>query len=129
LSILPSTPLVSTGVSGNSGARRLKGYEREEIIGQPYFTFFTQEDRDRSLPQKALETAASESRFETEGWRIRKDGSEFCASVVIDAVRNESGALIGFAKVTRDITEREEARRRLIESDPDQGRVVAVRNN
>jgi PAS domain S-box-containing protein len=104
-------------VSWNSGARRLKGYERQEIIGKPYATFFTPEDQERGLPQLALQTAATEGRFEAEGWRVRKDGSRFFALAVVDAVRDEDGELIGFAKITRDITERAETQRRLLESE------------
>lgn len=104
-------------VSWNSGARRLKGYEPEEIIGRPYSTFFTAEDVERGAPQLALETAARVGRFETTGWRVRKDGSRFWALAVLDAVRDASGALIGFAKITRDITERERAQQQLIESE------------
>ena len=97
----------------NSGARRFKGYEAEEIIGEHFSRFFTDEDRATGLPEKALRTAAEEGRFETEGWRVRKDGTRFWASVVIDPVRDPSGELIGFAKITRDITERREAERAL----------------
>ena len=86
------------GVSWNSGARRLKGYEPAEIIGA---TFFSAEDRERGLPATALHTAATVGRFEAEGWRIRKDGSRFWALAVVDAVRDEAGELIGFAKITR----------------------------
>jgi PAS domain S-box-containing protein len=103
--------------SWNSGARRLKGYEPAEIIGRPFETFFTPEDRERGLPQQALKTAAETGRFEAEGWRVRKDGSRFWALAVLDAVRDEAGELIGFAKITRDITEREQAHHRLIESE------------
>jgi PAS domain S-box-containing protein len=103
--------------SWNTGARRLKGYEPSEIIGRPFETFFTPEDRERGLPQHALKTAAETGRFEAEGWRVRKDGSRFWALAVLDAVRDEAGELIGFAKITRDITEREQAHHRLVESE------------
>ena len=99
--------------SWNSGAQRIKGYRPEEIIGEHFSRFYTAEDREADLPGKALETAAREGRFEKEGWRLRKDESRFCAHVVIDAIRSEDGELIGFAKVTRDITERVEAQRAL----------------
>jgi PAS domain S-box-containing protein len=104
-------------VSWNSGAQRLKGYEPTEIIGCPYATFFTPEDRARGLPQQALQTAAETGRFETEGWRVRKDGSRFWALAVVDAVREESGELVGFAMITRDMTERQQTYQRLVESE------------
>jgi PAS domain S-box-containing protein len=100
----------------NSGAERIKGYSADEIIGQHFSQFYTEEDRKAGLPQRALETAAQEGRFESEAWRVRKDGSRFCAFVVIDPIRNEEGELIGFAKVTRDVTERAEAQRILKET-------------
>ena len=92
----------------NSGAKRIKGYLDNEIIGSHFSRFYTEEDRKQLLPSRALSTAASEGRFENEGWRVRKDGSHFWAHVVIDAIHNDMGELIGFAKVTRDITERRE---------------------
>ncbi|MEI4483344.1 MULTISPECIES: hybrid sensor histidine kinase/response regulator [unclassified Phyllobacterium] len=93
-------------VSWNARAERIKGYSPEEIIGSHFSKFYTDEDLHDNLPNTALTTAAKEGRFEKEGWRVRKDGSRFLANVIIDAVRNEAGELIGFAKVTRDITER-----------------------
>jgi PAS domain S-box-containing protein len=99
--------------SWNLGAQRIKGYQPEEIIGQHFSSFYTEEDRADELPRKALETAAAEGRFEKEGWRIRKDGTRFWASVIIDAIRNAEGELLGFAKVTRDITEKRESQRAL----------------
>ena len=101
----------------NSGAEKLKGYGPKEIIGRSFADFYTPEDRDLRLPQKGLDVAARIGRFETEGWRIRKDGTRFWALVVIDAVRNEAGELIGFAKVTRDLTERQFAQQSLVESE------------
>ncbi len=95
--------------SWNVGAERIKGYAAAKIIGQHFSRFYTAEDRQSGLPARALRTAAREGRFEGEGWRVRKDGGQFWASVVIDAIRDETGALIGFAKITRDITERREA--------------------
>lgn len=96
--------------SWNSGAQRNKGYLPEEVVGTHFSRFYTEEDRDAGLPAIALETAAREGRFEKkEGVRVRKDGSQFGANVVIDAVRNEDGTLFGFAKITRDITERKNA--------------------
>lgn len=93
-------------VSWNAGARRFKGYDPDEIIGQHFSRFYTPEDQAAGIPARALETAEHEGRFEAEGWRVRKDGTRFWASVVIDPIRNASGVLIGFAKVTRDLTER-----------------------
>jgi PAS domain S-box-containing protein len=101
----------------NAGARRIKGYEAQEIIGQHFSRFYTEEDRSAGVPQRALEQARTEGRFEAEGWRVRKDGSRFWASVVIDAIRDEDGTLVGFAKITRDITERREAQQALIDSE------------
>ena len=99
--------------SWNAGAERIKGYRPEEIIGRHFSQFYTEEDRQAGMPQIALETAARDGRFEKEGWRIRKDGSKFVANVVIDAIRAPDGKLLGFAKITRDITERREAERTL----------------
>ena len=97
----------------NIGAERIKGYRAEEIIGRHVSTFYTEEDRAADGPGRALALAAEEGRFETEAWRIRKDGSRFRAHVVIDAIRDDHGALLGFAKITRDVTERMEAQRAL----------------
>ncbi len=104
-------------VSWNPGAERFKGYKAEEIVGRHFSTFYTPEDRATDLPRRVLETAAREGRFESEGWRVRKDGSRFWASVVIDPIRDEGGVLIGFAKVTRDITERRAAQDALRQSE------------
>jgi len=93
----------------NLGAQRIKGYEAGEIIGSHFRRFYTAEDAAEGLPERSLDTAETEGRFETEGWRVRKDGSRFWANVVIDAIRDESGKLIGFAKITRDVTERKTA--------------------
>jgi PAS domain S-box-containing protein len=95
--------------SWNAGARRIKGYDAEEIIGEHFSRFYTPEDVEARLPWTALETARREGRFAAEGWRQRKDGARFWASVVIDPIRNDAGEVIGFAKVTRDLTERREA--------------------
>jgi PAS domain S-box-containing protein len=94
--------------SWNPGAERIKGYSTDEILGEHFSRFYTPEDLDAQVPAKALETAKREGRFTAEGWRLRKDGTRFWASVVIDAVK-ENGKVIGFAKVTRDLTERREA--------------------
>jgi PAS domain S-box-containing protein len=100
----------------NSGAERIKGYTAGEIVGQHFSRFYTPEDRAKNLPERALETALREKHFLTEGWRMRKDGSRFFASVVIDPIF-ENGTLIGFAKITRDITERRHARSELSDSE------------
>jgi PAS domain S-box-containing protein len=102
--------------SWNAGAQRIKGYRPEEIIGEHFSRFYAEEDRRAGVPRTALETAARDGRFEKEGWRIRKDGSKFMASVVIDPIRAPDGTLLGFAKITRDITERKEADRALQEA-------------
>jgi len=104
-------------LSWNSGARRLKGYEPDEIVGQSFTRFYTPEDREQGVPQRALAAAAAAGRYEIEGWRVRKDGSRFWALVVIDAVYDERGQIVGFAKVTRDLTERQMAQQHLLESE------------
>jgi PAS domain S-box-containing protein len=93
----------------NAGAERIKGYKAAEIVGQHFSTFYTEEDLAAGLPARALATALREGKFEGEGWRRRKDGTRFWASVVIDAIYDDAGQLTGFAKITRDITERREA--------------------
>jgi PAS domain S-box-containing protein len=100
-------------ISWNPGAERFKGYTAAEIIGEHFSRFYTEEDKKTGLPARALETAAREGKFEKEGWRVRKDGSHFWAHVIIDAIRDEQGELIGYAKITRDITERREAQQKL----------------
>jgi PAS domain S-box-containing protein len=109
--------------SWNSGARRLKGYDAPEIIGEHFSRFYTDEDRAKGEPQRGLATAEREGRFENEGWRVRKDGTRFWASIVLDAIRNDDSVLLGFAKVTRDVTDRrksqlelEQAREALFQS-------------
>ena len=99
--------------SWNLGAERIKGYLPEEIIGRHFSTFYTAEDRAAGLPQRGLDLARREGRFENEGWRVRKDGTRFRAHVVIDAIRGEDGEVIGFAKITRDVTERQAAQQAL----------------
>jgi PAS domain S-box-containing protein len=101
----------------NPGARRFKGYEAEEIIGRHFSTFFTEEDKAADLPGHILRTAAAEGRFESEGWRVRKDGTRFWAQVVVDPIVAEDGTLIGFAKITRDVTEKRAAERSLYQSE------------
>jgi len=99
-----------TVISWNPGARRFKGYEDHEIIGQSFSRFYTEEDRAAGLPERALRMAAEEGRFEKEGWRVRKDGTRFWAHVVIDPILNPAtGRVLGYAKVTRDLTERRQA--------------------
>jgi PAS domain S-box-containing protein len=102
--------------SWNAGAQRFKGYEADEIIGQHFSRFYTDEERDR-IPKLALETAEREGRFEAEGWRVRKDGSHFWANVVIDPIRDPKGNLVGFAKVTRDLTDKKAAQEELRRSE------------
>ena len=92
--------------SWNSGAKRLKGYEAEEIIGQNFSKFYTPEDVAANLPDRILETAAREGHYEAEGWRVRKDGGRFWSSVVVTSIRDEAGTLVGFSKITRDVTDR-----------------------
>jgi len=107
--------LNSSGIvtSWKPGAARLKGYPAEEIIGQHFSRFYTPEDQETGLPARALETASREGKFEAEGWRVRKDGSRFWAYVVIDPIRGPSGKIIGFAKITRDLSERKAAEQKL----------------
>jgi PAS domain S-box-containing protein len=93
-------------VTWNAGAERLKGYSRDEIVGEPFARFFTQQDVDEGLPARALATAAATGKFEAEGWRVRKDGSRFWALAVLDALKEADGQVVGFVKITRDLTER-----------------------
>ena len=93
-------------VSWNAGAERIKGYSKTEIIGKHFSMFYTPEDRAKRVPHHALTMAATLGKYEAEAWRVRKDGTQFWASVVIDAIYNEAGAVVGFAKITRDLTER-----------------------
>jgi PAS domain S-box-containing protein len=102
--------------SWNAGAARFKGYTADEIIGQHFSRFFTPEDRAADLPGRALRTALAEGKFESEGWRLRKDGTRFWANVVIDPIHDEQGGFVGFAKITRDVTERRAAQEALRES-------------
>jgi PAS domain S-box-containing protein len=96
----------------NEGARRIKGYEAEEIVGEHFSVFYTEEDVGRGHPEEELRIARAEGSYEEEGIRVRKDGSTFWANVLITALRDEEGSLRGFAKITRDITERKEAEER-----------------
>ncbi|HEY0258187.1 MAG TPA: PAS domain S-box protein, partial [Candidatus Methylacidiphilales bacterium] len=99
--------------SWNTGAERLTRYRADEIIGQHFSRFYGKKDLESDKPEMELEITAREGRFEEEGWRVRKDGSQFWASVIITALREESGALRGYAKVTRDLTERRRAEKEL----------------
>ena len=101
-------------VSWNAGARRIKGYEAEEIIGRHFSVFYPAEDLAAGKPTWELEVAAREGRLEDEGWRLRKDGTRFWANVIITALRDDSAQLVGFAKITRDLTERRLAEQRAI---------------
>ncbi|MGN8342522.1 PAS domain S-box protein [Pseudomonas sp. SMV71] len=104
--------------SWNSGARRFKGYEESEILGQHFSRFYTDQDRADGLPQRALDTAMREGRFEGEGWRVRKDGTLFWSHVVIDPIiDSQTGQLLGFAKITRDLTDRKMAEETLKQSE------------
>jgi PAS domain S-box-containing protein len=100
-------------VTWNAGAKRINGYEAYEIVGQHFSRFYTQEAIETDHPQHELEVARREGRYEEEGWRVRKDGSRYLASVVITTLYDEDGTLRGFGKVTRDITERKRAERDL----------------
>ncbi len=97
----------------NTGAQRIKGYAASEIIGRHFEQFYTEQDRAAGIPAKALQTAIREGKFEAEGLRVRKGGTTFWASVVINPIRDEKGELLGFAKITRDITERKQAQEAL----------------
>ena len=92
----------------NTGAQRIKGYAAEDIVGQHYRRFYTEEDRKAGAPERALAIARDSGKFETEGWRVRKDGTRFWASAVINRITDKEGRLIGYAKVTRDVSERRE---------------------
>ncbi|MGC3986815.1 MAG: PAS domain S-box protein [Pseudorhodoferax sp.] len=97
----------------NAGAQRIKGYSAAEVVGTHFSRFYRAEDRARDEPANALATAAREGRFEAEGWRVRKDGSQFRANVVIDAIRDDDGRIVGFAKITRDVTAQRAAQQAL----------------
>ena len=103
--------------SWNAGAERIKGFATEEVIGKHFSIFYTDEDRDAGRPEQVLETARREGRFAGEGWRVRKDGTRFWANVVVDRITAEDGKLIGFAKITRDMTQQREAQQALLEAE------------
>jgi PAS domain S-box-containing protein len=107
---------VGTVVSWNPGAERIKGYAAREIIGEHFSCFYTEEDRLKGIPKAALAAASRDGQYEMEGWRVRKGGGRFWASVVIDAIRDPTGQILGFAKVTRDLTERRANEERLRQS-------------
>ena len=130
-------------VTWNPGAERIKGYSAEEIIGQHFSKFYTPEDIEHGIPAEQLKRAAETGRTEDEGWRVRKDGSHFWANAIVTAIRGKDGDLVGFAKITRDFTERQLAQeamresekkfRSLFESSPDgivvsdkEGRIMEV---
>jgi len=111
LYMLDPTGIVS---NWNAGGERIKGYSAKEIVGQHFSRFYTPVDQAAEKPSRALKIARETGHYEEEGWRVRKDGSFFWASVVIDPIRNDAGELIGFAKITRDISERKEAQEKLL---------------
>ena len=125
-----------TVTTWNTGAERIKGYKPEEIIGQHFSCFYPQDKIDAGFPEQELTIAATEGRFEDEGWRVRKDGSRFWANVIITPLRDQTGNLLGFGKVTRDLTDRQKAEERfrlIIEAAPnaivmanDEGIIVLV---
>lgn len=100
----------------NAGAQRIKGYEPAEVIGRHYSMFFQADDVANHVPQRALATVVREGRYEGQGWRVRKDGTRFLVHVVIDPIRNEQGELIGYAKITRDVTESVQAQQEIKET-------------
>lgn len=103
--------------SWNNGAERMMGYRADEIIGADFARFFPQEDSQAGKPERELKEAIQNGRFEGEGWRVRKNGSRFWADVILTSMRDESGKLLGFAKVTRDITEQRAALEELRQSE------------
>src|SRR6478609_2291373 len=103
--------------SWNAGAERIKGFQTDEIVGQHFSAFYTEEDRRVGIPAKVLEIARNEGKFVGEGWRVRKDGTLFWASVVVDRINDDEGKLIGFAKITRDMTDQREAQQALLEAE------------
>jgi PAS domain S-box-containing protein len=113
--------------SWNAGAERFKGYSAAEIVGEHISRFYLAEDIAAGKPEKEIEVATKQNRFEDEGWRVRKDGSKFWANVVVTAVRDETGQLRGFSKVTRDITQRKQAEDEILQLNEDLERRVEER--
>ncbi|HYI05980.1 MAG TPA: PAS domain S-box protein, partial [Reyranella sp.] len=103
-------------ISWNAGAERIKGYKASEILGQSFANFYEPADRTAGIPQRVLEIAARDGKFQAEGWRVRKDGSRFWAYVIIDPIRDPTGDIIGYAKITRDLTDRRKAEEALRQS-------------
>jgi PAS domain S-box-containing protein len=112
--------------SWNRGAQRIKGWTADEIIGQHFSIFYPEEDVKRGKPEMELRVASKVGRFEDEDWRVRKDGTRFWANVIITAVRNKEGVLVGFAKVTRDLTERKMAEESLSAMKNDLEKTVGI---
>ena len=108
-------------VNWNPGAERIKGYTSGEVLGRHFSSFYTPEDRTGGTPTKALATARESGKYEAEGWRIRKDGTKFWAGVVINAIKTSAGELVGFAKITRDLTERRAADERAMQAQKMEG--------
>ncbi len=104
-------------VTWNQGAERIKGYRPSEILGRHFSVFYSEEDIRRGEPMRGLETALTQGRMEADGWRLRKDGSKFWATVVMTPLKDASGKLMGFCKVTRDTTERTRAQAALAKSE------------
>ena len=100
-------------ISLNKGAERFKGYTSEELVGEDFSLFYTEEDRAAGVPQRSLDTARREGRFEAEGWRVHKNGRRFWCSVVMDAIRDDDGTILGFAKITRDLTDKKNAQQEM----------------
>jgi len=115
--------------SWNYGAQRIKGYSAEEIIGSNFSVFYTDDDVRRGEPISSLAIARVNGRFETEGWRVRKDGTWFWAGVVIDAVRNSAGEVVGFAKITRDLTQSAHLKRQTEELRAERARLLVAKKD
>jgi PAS domain S-box-containing protein len=108
-------------VNWNTGAERIKGFSRDEVIGTHFSRFYTAKERESGLPAKALETAAQIGKYESEGWRVRKNGTEFWVLAVINAIRDGNGDVVGFAKITRDLTDQRAAEERARQSQKMEG--------